>query len=228
MTIARSDISHFPGLETIAPDDRAALEAGARIATLPAGQKVFEPAAPCAAYLLVVDGAVRVQMTAGTGREMVLYRVMPGESCVLTTACLLGEEAYATEGVVERETRAIVVPAALFKTLIARSDAFRDFVFRGFGRRVSDILAKMEAAVFLPVDARLAEALIARAANGRVTLTHGALAADLGSAREVISRHLKAFEQQGLVSLSRGVIELIDRRGLARIASGSGVDRPRG
>ena len=220
MTLSPLDVAGFDGLERLSPEDRAALEAGARIAVLPAGQKVFEPAAPCAAYLLVINGAVRVQMTAGTGREMVLYRVLPGESCVLTTACLLGEEAYATEGVVERETRAIVVPAALFKSLLARSGPFRDFVFRGFGRRVSDILAKMEAAVFLPIDARLAEALIARAVNGRVTLTHGALAADLGSAREVISRHLKAFEQQGLVRLSRGAIDLVNRTGLERVASG--------
>lgn len=220
MTVSALDFAGFDGLDRLSPEDRATLEGGARIAVLPPGQKVFEPAAPCTAYLLVIEGAVRVQMTAGTGRELVLYRVMPGESCVLTTACLLGEEAYATEGVVERETRAIVVPAPLFKTLLGRSGAFRDFVFKGFGRRVSDILAKMEAAVFLPIDARLAETLLARAVNGRVTLTHGALAADLGSAREVISRHLKAFEQHGLVRLSRGSIALTNRAGLERAASG--------
>jgi CRP/FNR family transcriptional regulator, anaerobic regulatory protein len=221
MTITASDVVHFHGLERLSAEDRATLETGARIAHLPAGQRVFEPAAPCSAYLLVIDGSVRVQMTADTGRELVLYRVLPGESCVLTTACLLGEEAYATEGIVERETRAIVVPAALFKALLARSDAFRDFVFRGFGRRVSDILAKMEAAVFLPVDARLAEALIQRAVDGHVVMTHGALAADLGSAREVISRHLKSFEQRGLVALHRGTIEICDRAELSRVARAS-------
>ena len=177
---------------------------------------VFSPGSPCGVYLLVLDGSVRVQMIADTGREIVLYRVRRGESCVLTTAALVGEEAYSAEGVVEMPTAAITLPRPLFDELLATSDTFRRFVFAGFGRRVAEILATMQSAVFHRVDARLARHLVAT--DGPITLTHQRLATELGTAREVVSRHLKAFERRGLVRLGRGTVEIVDRPGLDRLA----------
>ena len=124
----------FPGLGGLTPEDRATLEERARLVEIPAGTVVFSPGAGCETYILVIDGSIRVQMLADTGREIVLYRVRAGESCVLTTACLIGEEAYAAEGVVEAATSAVVLPRPLFDGLMARSDAFRRFVFAEIGR----------------------------------------------------------------------------------------------
>ena len=218
MNAASSWIADFDGLQRLAPEDRALLAARAQRMELPAGATVFSPGAPCGVYLLVLTGSVRVQMIADTGREIVLYRVRRGESCVLTTACLLGEEAYSAEGVVEEPTVGIAVPAPVFDDLIARSDAFRRFVFAGYGRRVADILATMQAAVFHRVDARLARHLVERA-GGPLDVTHQDLAVELGTAREVVSRHLKAFEKRGLVRLGRGTVEVVDRLGLQRLAA---------
>ena len=167
----------------------------------------------------MLDGSVRVQMLADTGREIVLYRVRSGESCVLTTACLMGDEAYSAEGVVEEPTRAVILPRPVFDEFLATSDGFRRFVFAGFGHRVAEILATMQDAVFHRVDARLARHLAARAEDGPLLATHRDLAAELGTAREVVSRHLKAFEKRGLVRLGRGTVAVIDRPGLARLAT---------
>lgn len=209
--------ARFPDLAGLATDDRALLLARTQSVELSPGATVFSPGAPCGAYLLVLDGSVRVQMIADTGREIVLYRVRRGESCVLTTACLVGEEVYSAEGIVEEPTAAVAVPRPIFDELMRRSDPFRRFVFAGFGRRVAEILATMQAAVFHRIDARLARHLAARDERP-IVATHQELAGELGTAREVISRHLKAFERRGLVRLGRGTVEVLDRPGLLRLA----------
>lgn len=218
MTSSGDWLAFFPGLDGLADADRSCLIDRSRRVELPAGAVAFTPGAPCGAYLLVLDGSVRVQMIADTGREIVLYRVRRGESCVLTTACLVGDEVYSAEGVVERPTAAMTVPRPVFDDLLAGSDVFRRFVFAGFGHRVAEILGTMQAAVFHRVDARLARHLGAAAAAGPITATHREIAVELGTAREVVSRHLKAFERRGLVRLGRGAIELVDRSALDRLA----------
>lgn len=216
--MAQSDwTDRFPGLGDLGSEDRRALLAGARAVDLPAGTVVFSPGRACSAYLLVLDGSVRVQMIADTGREIVLYRVRRGETCVLTTACLLAGEVYSADGIVEEATAGVAVPTALFDALMARSDAFRRFVFAGYGRRVADLLATLQSAVFHRVDARLARHLAGRGGDV-LAVTHRDLAAELGTAREVVSRHLSAFEKRGLVRLGRGTVEVVDRAGLDRLA----------
>jgi CRP/FNR family transcriptional regulator len=207
----------FPQLARLSEEHRTRLRERSHRVEVPAGAVVFVPGAPCGAYLLVLEGSVRVQMIADTGRQLVLYRVRRGESCILTTSALLGEEAYAAEGVVEVATTAITVPRAVFDELLSASDAFRRFVFAGYGRRVAEILATMQAAVFHRVEPRLARLLLATRAP--ITATHQEIAAELGSAREVVSRHLKTFERRGLVRLGRGAVEIVDRAGLDRLGT---------
>ena len=217
MTPPADWLACFPELAGLTADQRTRLRERSHRVEVPAGAVVFSPGSACAAYLLVLEGSVRVQMIADTGRQIVLYRVRRGESCVLTTAALLGEEAYAAEGIVEVATTAVSVPRAAFDELLATSDVFRRFVFAGYGRRVAEILATMQAAVFHRVEPRLARLL--GATRAPVSATHQEIAAELGTAREVVSRHLKAFERRGLVRLGRGVVEIVDRSGLDRLAA---------
>ncbi len=215
-------IDAFEGLSGLEDGARQELLARAVRMRLPAGARVFSPGESCANWLLVVSGSVRVQMIADTGREVVLYRVRNGEACLLTTACLLGEEAYGAEGVVEIETDGVAVPYPVFRRLLDISPRFRALVFAGFGQRITDILTKLEDVAFHRLDARLARLLLRRAQGGIVDATHQDIAADLGSAREVVSRQLKTFEKQGMVSLERGRITLADRDALNRLAELSG------
>jgi CRP/FNR family transcriptional regulator len=186
---------------------------------LPAGVCVFAPESPCQDYLLVAEGSVRVQLLTASGREVVLYHVGAGESCVLTTACLLGAARYPAEGITDTDVTAIALSAKHFNQGLDRSPAFRRFVFGNLGQRLAEVIARMEEISFAPIDARLASALLRLGnAQGDIELTHQALAVELGSAREVVSRHLKRFSENGWVQLGRGSIEITDRAALLALA----------
>lgn len=167
----------------------------------------------------MIDGSVRVQKLAENGREIVLYRVEEGQSCILTTACLLGGGAYQAEAITETPVKAVVMPNKTFHIMIDRSRPFREFVFGSYMQRITDLLMLIEAITFGRIDARLAAHLLKDSdANGVMLVTHQELARDLGSAREVVSRMLKEFERQGMVELGRGRITLLNRALLEQAA----------
>jgi CRP/FNR family transcriptional regulator len=208
-------IGAFAGLDAEARDHVARR---ARVVHLPKDAHPFVPGAPCEAYLVVLDGSVRVQIVAESGREIVLYRVAAGESCVLTTSCLLKHEPYAAEALCESAVTAVAIPAPLFHDLLGTSPAFRNAVLENYASRVTDLIMTFEELAFRRLDRRLAEALLSRAVDGAVAATHHDLAVEIGSAREVVSRALKALEQEGMVELGRGVIQIKAPEKLARLA----------
>ena len=199
----------FPSLGGVDRQARAEIRDGARRLRLPRGAEPFRTGAPCESYLFVLGGSVRVQMVTESGREFVLYRVGRGETCILTTACLLAGDAYPASAVVETELDAAVLAAPLFQDLLDRSAEFRRFVFRVYGRRLVGLMALIEEVVFRRLDVRLATFLVdASARSHRVDATHYQMAVELGSAREVISRLLKDFERRGWVVLKRGMVDV--------------------
>ncbi len=214
----------FPQLARLEPEARQALLAAAGEVRLPQGAVVFAPGDECENYLLVLEGVVRVQQIGEGGREIVLYRVCAGETCVLTTASLLARAVYAAEGIAETPVRAMAVPAAAFQQLLASSPIFRTFVFSTYGERLVQLMRVVEDVAFRRIDARLAERLLQRAdAAGRITATHDELAVELGTVREVVSRKLKSFERHGWLRASRGAIELLDPDALRQLGERSSM-----
>ena len=194
----------------------------ARRLELPAGSAVFHVGSSCDKYLLVLEGSVRVQVLTDSGHSVVLYHVQAGESCILTTSCLLGDVPYPADGVTETSVVALAIDAAEFKRALGESPGFRKFVFRNIGKRFAKVIGHLTEIVFGSIDRRLAQALLQRLASGRaVALTHQELATELGTAREVVSRHLKRFEQQGWVNLGRGRIQVLAESALRRLAETS-------
>jgi CRP/FNR family transcriptional regulator len=181
-----------------------------QLVRLPAGQDVFRLGDACRTYLVVIEGTVRVQALSSSGREVVLYRVTDGQSCVLTTACLISGERYPAEAITETETVALSMPHPAFSRALAHSVDFQRFVFASQGKRLSELIQRIEDVTFGRVDARLARLLLDRGGfqGGFVAATHQQLASELGTAREVVSRRLKLFEKQGWIRVSRGGIEL--------------------
>lgn len=179
----------------------------ARRREVPAGTAVFLPGDAPSDLLILVEGTLRVQQVSEGGREVVLYRVRPGETCVLTTACLMNEEGYAAEGIAETDLVVAAIPRAAFDELLARSAPFRRLVLETYARRLADLLLVVEQIAFRRIDVRLARRLLDRRdADGRVHATHQGLAVELGTAREVVSRQLKEFARRGWVRLSRGEV----------------------
>jgi CRP/FNR family transcriptional regulator len=204
-------------------DDELAqtLASAAQPVSAPAGTQLFAPGAPCRQFLLLLDGVVRVQALAKNGREIVLYRIHPGDSCVVTASCLLGSMAYPATGIAETPIQGAILPTPVFERLLAESPAFRSFVFSAYAARLTDLVARIEEVALERIDIRLARLLLRLSPpmTNTVERTHQDLATDLGSAREVVSRQLKTFEQSGWVELQRGHIRLLDRHALETLSA---------
>ncbi|MFT4096554.1 MAG: Crp/Fnr family transcriptional regulator [Rhodoblastus sp.] len=212
-------IDETPALAALEPEARTIL-ADLKPMTIEAGHTLFTPGAACTGFAVVLAGSVRVGLNSESGRALVLYRVGPDEVCVQTTLCLMAGQDYSAEGVTETQVRLVMIPAARFDALMAVSKVFRTFVFRRFGARLQDISRLLETVAFARIEARLAQVLLARAdASGRIVATHQALAEEVGTAREVVSRQLDALAKAGLVRTARGEVTLLDRLGLEARAS---------
>jgi CRP/FNR family transcriptional regulator len=220
MSDTESWIGRFPGLSKLEDKVRASLLAHSRVVDVPAGSVIFGPGKAPENLLLLLEGTVRVQQVSESGREIVLYRVSAGESCVLTTACLLAYEDYLAEGVAETDIVAVALPRATFDDLIAHSAVFRQFVFTAFSSRITDLFRVIDDVAFSHIDIRLAQRLL-QIANGQrhVAATHQDLANELGSARQVISRQLKEFQRRGWIETTRGSIALVNRPALEKLSA---------
>jgi len=206
----------YPVLDALPSAKRAEVLARCQTMTLPAGAFVFDERQSCQGFPFVLKGGIRVVKPAANGRELPLYRVLPGESCIITTGCLLGRADYNARGVTEAETSLALMPRALFDELLAEPP-FRDFVFHLVSERIADLMGLVEEVAFHKLDQRLAGLLLGR---GRlIHITHQQLADELGSVREIVSRLLKGFAEQGLVRLAREQVEILDPAGLRKVAS---------
>ncbi|MBY0335722.1 MAG: Crp/Fnr family transcriptional regulator [Acetobacteraceae bacterium] len=192
-------------------------EPPARPFAAPAGTVLFRPGDSCPGFVLLRRGSIRVDLVTADGHSLLLYRVGPGGSCALSVACLFSDEPHSAEGVVEAAAEgALLIPAA-FRRLVDEDAGFRARVLEAFGARLADVIRRIEELSFRPVDAWLAALLLRR--GPELPATHDAIAAEIGSAREVVSRRLGVLARAGHVALARGVVRVLDRAALARIAA---------
>ncbi len=203
----------FPEFVHCKESNILSLMESASLVNIPAGQQIFGSGSQCENYLLVVKGRVNAQILSENGREVLLYQVCPGDSCVLTTSCLLSGEQYPAEAFAEQDVTAFVISSHAFHRCLEKSAFFREFVFRNFAARLSGVIGRLGEFVFEGIEKRLAKELLSTSAD-TIKLTHQELANKLGSAREVISRQLKQFESKGWVELNRGTVSILDREAL--------------
>lgn len=186
--------------------------------TIPEGTIIFHQGDQCLNYLLVIAGSVKVITRAENGREIVLYHIGSGGSCVLTTSCLISSEDYPAEGITETDVVALAIPKPIFEQYMGESKAFRKQVFHSYGDRLIKLITLVEEISFAKLDIRLSKYLLHNGSvNTPIRTTHQALATELGSAREVISRQLKEFENKGWVNLNRGKIEILNHDALSNL-----------
>jgi CRP/FNR family transcriptional regulator len=209
-------LQHYPALAELPAAELDSLLANAMLAPIPAGTVVFDENQPCQGFPMLLSGSIRVIKAAPSGRELQLYRVTPGESCILTSSCLLGHTRYSARGIAEQDLEMVLLPAPSFQTLLDKHESFRDYVFHLFSDRLTDLMQLVSAVAFQKLDQRLAALLIAKPSP--LHTTHQALADELGSAREIVSRLLKGFVDQGWVKLAREQIEVTDISALKRFA----------
>lgn len=211
-------LEQFPALLDMEQGARDLLAKSARIVEAPVGTIGYREGGPCGAYVMRLAGKSRVYKMSASGREILLYRVGSGETCVITTTCLLGNSDYPASTIVEEPVKDVIIPSAVFNQLMIDSKVFRTFVMTNYGALISDLIVLLDEVAFHSLDARLAKLLL-DAGTDNVQKTHQQIADELGTAREVVSRQIKRFEQKGWVALGRGKIDLLDRAALAALAT---------
>jgi CRP/FNR family transcriptional regulator len=199
-------------------------ETKARLNTLtpmdvPKGTILFSPGDSVKGYVVVLSGKVNVSLTGSSGREMLLYAVAPGQSCIQSTLGLLGGDDYTAEAIAESDSRLVLLPRAMFMDLLDSSQTFRALVFTAFAGRMQTMMQLLEKVAFQRVECRLAAYLLAQAgADDTLDVTQQDLATAVGSAREVISRRLDAWSRRGWVETGRGMVKIIDPDALKTLA----------
>lgn len=208
----------YPAFEQLPHGLRSALLERLQLLTVPAGTRVFDAGTPCQGFPLVLKGGIRVARGTADGKALELYRVVPGDICIVSAGCLFNGAPLSAYGESYADTEFTLLSR---DDLIAATDepAMRNFVFGIFAERLADLSELVEAVAFHRVDRRLAELLLG---HGReVRTSHQDLAARLGTSREIVSRLIARFARSGWVTSGRENIQILDPGALRAVAAGS-------
>ena len=205
----------YPALAQVVP---ALAELGPTVGPLsvPAGSVLFDENAPCQGFPLLLAGEIKVSRHSSDGRSLELYRVVPGELCLVSSACLFRSQPLSAHGVTTKATTLLLIAPPVFNQWL-ETPAFRNEVLGLFAERMADLTGLIDAVAFHRLDQRLAAALLGR--GQELAITHQALADELGTVREIVSRLLRRFEREGWVTLSRERIHISDSAALRAVAA---------
>lgn len=191
-----------------------------QINTYPTGSKVVNCGDTADKFVIVLRGVIKVYETAENGREITLYRVGDGQVCVLTLTRLLLRTNRGAQAVAEQDLRILTMPPEYFHRLLAESEDFRRYLMTSMAHCITDVMQLIAQVSFNNLDLRLAQLiheLSLQTAPDKLRCTHQAIANELGTTREVVSRLLKEFERSGYIKLGRGNIEILDQNELERL-----------
>lgn len=212
-------LSSFPFLAEASRDVQQSFFSNAIYQKIPENNFICMDGQSCGFLPLVHSGVARVYKASDSGREITLYRIYPGGVCILTGSCILNGRVFPAYAVAETEVEGFVVPSQIYRVWMEQYRAWQNFIFAAFADRMSILVETVEEAIFGRLDSRVANLLLELPRENprqTITTTHEAIATELGSSREVVSRLLKGFEREGLVELGRGTIRIVDDTGLRR------------
>lgn len=193
------------------------LLARSRTQAVSAGAQLYLEGDACSAIVFLLEGEIRVYKIGESGREITLYRIEPGETCILNASCILGGHSYPAHASAVVKGRMLLVPAADFRYLMERYEPLRAFVFFLLSQRLAEVMELVNEVTFARLDDRLFDYLVEKSAGGILQATHQNIANDLGTSREVVSRLLKDMERKGMVSLARNTITFTLQSDIAAI-----------
>ena len=171
----------------------------------------------CTGVILIKKGSLRLYILSDEGKEITLYRLFPGEMCILSASCVLNNITFDVFVDSEENSECVIVGGCAYAALAERCDAAKIFALETALSRFSDVMWVMQQILFMSMDKRLAIFLsdeTTKAATDTIHLTHEQIAKYMGSAREVVTRMLKYFSTEGIVELSRGGIKIKDKKRL--------------
>lgn len=205
----------YPVLSEVKDELLTPALSNARPISFKAGTQVFDELQPCNAFPFILSGRIRIFKQSIQGRELSLYHVAPGDACVVTAGCLLGDVPYNATGLVKNDSTLVMMKAVDFENLMS-SRPFREFIFSLFSKRILGLMQLVEEVAFHKLDKRLAALLLRR---GRfIKVSHQELADELGTVREMITRLLNSFSDSGFIRLGRERIELVNDAAMMTLA----------
>jgi len=174
----------------------------------------------CSGLFLLQKGQVRAYIVSESGKEITLYRLFDRDVCIFSASCIMKNIAFDIYVEVEKDTQVYLIPTAAFRKVSAESLPVQVFTNNLMASRFTEVMWIMEQALFMSFDKRLANFLQEQRvieASDTLIITHEKIANHLGTAREVVTRMLKYFQNEGVVSLSRGAIEVLDSEKLEQM-----------
>ena len=213
-------VSRLPFWQLLTEQERDTVQQSAMVRRYEKGALIHGGGSECLGLLLVLSGEIRTYLLSDEGREVTLFRLYPGELCVLSASCVISQITFDTQMTAQQETEVLIIPAGLVAALTEQNLSVRCFLYELATQRFSDVMWAMKQILFKGLDRRLAEFLLSEAArtgSDTIRMTHEQLAQHISSAREAVARMLKTFSEEGLVELKRGVITLRDKDGLRQM-----------
>ena len=208
---------YLPFWDGLTTEEQKRLSSSAQKRTASAGEHVHDGTQECTGFLIVTDGQLRIYNLSESGREITLYRLLPGDICLFSASCAIKNLRFDVMITAEKDTAFLLIPSDVYKRLMEENVAVSNFTNELMASRMSEVMWLMEQIMWQSFDKRLAAFLLEESSLNRsdsLTITHEAIANHLGSAREVVTRMLRYFQQEGFVALSRGVVTLTDKAAL--------------
>lgn len=214
-------LKKLPLWDLLSEEEKILVESNLYNVSFKKGELIPKKSESCFGIIFVKKGSLRVHIISEDGRDVTLYRIREGEMCTLSSSCVLDAITFEVHIEAEENTEIINVPSNIFKRIMEENIYVKAFMYEGIAARFSDVMWIMQQILFAGIDKRIAVFLIKESeeiGKDKIKITHEQLAKYIGSAREVVSRMLKYFEQEGFVSLGRGSIEIVDKNELVKIA----------
>lgn len=213
-------LARLPFWGDLTEQERDIVQKSAFLRRYEKGAQVHSGGQECLGLLLVLSGEIRTYLLSDEGREITLFRLYPGDLCVLSASCVLSQISFDTQLTAQQDTQVLVIPANLVARIKDTNLAARCYLYELATQRFSDVMWAMQQLLFQQLDQRLAAFLLAeyrRTGSPTVAMTHEQLAQQISSAREAVARILKQFAEDGLVELKRGAITLLNPAGLEKL-----------
>lgn len=214
--------TYFPIWHKLTPEHQARLQTAAEELRVKAGTIVHNGSMDCLGLLLVQSGQLRVYTLSSEGREITLYRLFDRDICLFSASCVMPDIQFDVIIEAEKDSEMLVLPSCLFKELMEESAVVANYANQLISSRFSEVMWLMEQIMWKSFDKRLAAFLLEESHledTHVLKITHEKIANHMGTAREVVTRMLRYFQNEGMVRLTRGTIDILDTAALNRLAT---------
>lgn len=195
---------------------------GSVIKTYEKGVYIYGFTDACLGFIYVKRGSIRVYITSDEGREITIFHIEKDDTCILSSACALSGVSLDVQMVAEKDTELLAISSGTFEKLVETNIYVKSFAYELTAKRLSDVVWVLEQILFTHFDVRMAQFLISaceRKGSKIIKMTQETIAREVNSAREVVARMLKQFENDGIISIKRGTITIKDLNALEKIAN---------